>query len=153
MSTPSGHSLLQALHSRQRSRISWSRSSPSAARGSAAESAFTRAFARPRVESSSSRVAMYDGHMTPVADFRHRPMFMHRSAAPRIPPVASKLSLLAYGGGMNGAASRRFSVMAGAVSILSALIPAAWPQSPLRLRLAPFKAYPQLSMVTYTPDQ
>jgi len=37
---------------------------------------------------------MYDGHMTPVADLRHRPMFMHRSAAARIPPAAAKLSLL-----------------------------------------------------------
>src|SRR5260221_3906682 len=138
MSTPSGHSLLQALHSRQRSRISWSRSSPSAARGSAAERAFTRAFARPRVEPSSSRVAMYDGHMTPVADFRHRPMFMHRSAAPRIPPVASKLSLLAYGGGMSGTASRRFSVMAGAVSIFPRVLPPAASERRLHRLLGPY---------------
>src|SRR5260370_30817439 len=138
MSTPSGHSLLQALHSRQRSRISWSRSSPSAARGSAAGSASTGGFARPGVESSSSRVAMYDGHMTPVADFRHRPMFMHRSAAPRIPPVASKLSLLAYGGGMSGTASRRFSVMAGAFTILPPGLPAPPSAHPPPPRLPPY---------------
>ena len=39
MSTPSGHSLLHALHSRHRSRMSCSRSSPSAAVGSGCDSA------------------------------------------------------------------------------------------------------------------
>ena len=58
MSTDSGHSLLHALHSRQRSRISCRRSSPSAACGSGSLSALTSAFARPRVACSSSRVAM-----------------------------------------------------------------------------------------------
>jgi hypothetical protein len=58
MSTPSGHSLLHALHIRHRSSTSCSRESPSAAAGSGVDRAFTSALARPRVESSSLRVAM-----------------------------------------------------------------------------------------------
>ena len=67
--------------------MSCRRSSPSAALGSGCDSARTSALARPRVLCSSSRVAMYDGHITPVDPLRHTPMFMHRSAAPRMPPV------------------------------------------------------------------
>ncbi len=97
MSTPRGHSLLQALHSRHRSRISCRRSSPRAACGSGSDSALTRAFARPRVASSSRRVAMYDGHMVPASVLRQAPMFMQRSAAPRIPPSTSKRRRVASG--------------------------------------------------------
>ena len=75
-----------------------SRSLPRAACGSGVDSAYSRAFARPRVECSSSRVAMYDGHMTPVDSLRHSPMFMQRSAAPRIPPGASKRSRVTSAG-------------------------------------------------------
>ena len=55
--------------------------------GRARDSALTSALARPRVECSSSRVAMYDGHIAPVVLLRHSPMFMQRSAAPRMPPT------------------------------------------------------------------
>jgi hypothetical protein len=57
-STPSGHSLLQALHIRHRSSTSCSRSSARAVCGSPSLSALTSAPARPRVECSSIRVAM-----------------------------------------------------------------------------------------------
>lgn len=36
---------------------------------------------RPRVECSSSRVTMYEGHITPPVLVRHLPMPMHREAA------------------------------------------------------------------------
>ena len=65
---------------------------------------------------------MYDGHMTPVDALRHSPIFMHRSAAPRIPPAALKRSRVAYGGAGGCAASRRCSVIAGAFTIFPGFI-------------------------------
>jgi hypothetical protein len=58
MSTDSGHSLLHALHSRQRSRISRRRSSPSAAPGSGLRECLHERVGAPAVACSSSRVAM-----------------------------------------------------------------------------------------------
>ncbi len=130
MSTSSGHSRLHALHSRQRSRISCRRSSPSAACGSGCDSARTRAFARPRVAWSSSRVAMYDGHMTPVSVLRQRPMFMQRSAAVRIPSGPSKRIVVGSGAARGSAGSRRCSVIGPASTILPGL------RTPLRVEEA-----------------
>ena len=60
--------------------------------GIALEIAARRAFARPRVECSSSRVAMYDGHIAPALSLRHAPTPLHRSIAPANPPSAWKSS-------------------------------------------------------------
>ena len=89
MSTPAGQSDEQPLQDRHRS----SDSATSAERKSLtrlpfASSCSTRA--RPRVESFSSRVARYDGHMTPpppVVSARHLPTPTQRcTAAVRSPP-------------------------------------------------------------------
>ena len=45
--------------------------------------------ARPRVECFSSRVARYDGHMTPVSSLRHRPTPTQRSTAAWMLPSSS----------------------------------------------------------------
>ncbi len=86
--------------------------------GSGSDSALTSALARPRVVCSSSRVAMNDGHITPVDPFRHTPMFMQRSAAPRIPPVASNDRSVVSGWAAGSTGSRRLSVIEGASTIL-----------------------------------
>ena len=120
MSTESGHSVLHALHSRQRSSTSWSPWSPNAPCGSGDDSACTSACARPRVEWRSSRVAMNDGHIVRPAssDFRHAPILAHRFAAPRIPPTASNEKCVATGSARGSDGSRRFSVMRGASTFL-----------------------------------
>src|SRR5699024_4176503 len=65
MSTPAGQSELQALHDRHRSSDSATSRElqPPETTSPFAISCSTRA--RPRVESFSSRVAKYDGHMNP----------------------------------------------------------------------------------------
>ena len=109
--------------------MSCRRSSPSAALGSGCDSASTSAFARPRVLCSSSRVAMYDGHITPVDPLRQTPMFMHRSAAPRMPPVAAKESRVDSAGAGRSATSRMFSVIGGALTIFPGFISASGSKS------------------------
>ena len=104
--------------------MSWSRSSPSAARGSGCDNASTSALARPRVLCSSSRVAMYDGHITPVEPLRQTPMFMHRSAAPRMPPVLANESRVESSNTLGSATSRRLSVIGGALTIFPGFISA-----------------------------
>ena len=73
MSTLDGHSALHPLHSRHRSITPIIRSLVSASCGSAPDIAPRNAFARPRVECSSSRVTMYDGHIVPPRTLRHAP--------------------------------------------------------------------------------
>ena len=79
---------------------------------------------------------MYDGHITPVPALRQAPMFMHRSAAPRIPPTTSKSSLVRIGPGSGSAASRRWSVIAGASTILPGFITLRGSNSALTSRIA-----------------
>ena len=49
-----------------------------------------RALARPRVECSSSRVAINDGHIPPSIFFRQTPFPLHISTARWNPPSAEK---------------------------------------------------------------
>src|SRR5258705_11837350 len=92
MSTFDGHSALQPLHSRQRSITSYRRRPVNSLAGTLPESTARSALARPRVECSSSRVAMYDGHMVPSSFFRHTPTPLHISTAAAKPPWAEKSS-------------------------------------------------------------
>ena len=85
MSTDDGHSALQALHSMQRSITSNMRSLVSSSCGSVPDSAARSALARPRVECSSSRVAMKLGHMVPSVRLRQMPAPLHISTA-RVKP-------------------------------------------------------------------
>ena len=95
MSTLDGHSALQALHSRQRSITSYK---PFAGElllwAPAPRSRFASALARPRVECSSSRVPMYDGHMVPSSFLRHSPMPLHISTARAKPPWPLKSNVV-----------------------------------------------------------
>ena len=60
--------------------------------GSLPESTARSAFARPRVECSSSRVAMYEGHIVPSSVLRHAPTPLHISTAAAKPPCVEKSS-------------------------------------------------------------
>ena len=83
MSTPAGQSDEQPLHDRHRS----SDSASSAERKSLTSVPFASSCStreRPRVESFSSRVARYDGHITPplaVVSARHLPTPTQRCTA------------------------------------------------------------------------
>ena len=90
ISTFDGHSALQDLHSRHRSRTSNVRFDVSWSTGNFPEIAALRTFARPRVVCSSSRVAMYEGHIAPMLSFRHAPTPLHISIAPANPPSLRK---------------------------------------------------------------
>src|SRR5215510_2040189 len=92
MSTLDGHSALHPLHSRHKSMTSWSRRPVKALAGSAPDRTASKAFARPRVECSSSRVAMYEGHMVPSSVLRHTPTPLHISTAAAKPPWLPKSS-------------------------------------------------------------
>src|SRR6266571_2453275 len=87
-STPTGHSALHARHSRQRSSVSSTPSSPSPASASRPVIARRSVFARPRVTSFSSRVAMYDGHIVPSSFLRQAPTPLHISTARPKPPYS-----------------------------------------------------------------
>ena len=63
--------------------------------GTRPDSTARRALARPRVECSSSRVAMYEGHMVPSSVFRQTPTPLHISTAAANPPWAEKSSSVA----------------------------------------------------------
>ena len=88
MSTPAGHSVLQALHATQVPRTSRNSSTPIAPSGTAPHTTPWSALARARVERSSSRVAAAGGHMVPVC-FLQRPEPKHRSTAGPNPPSAA----------------------------------------------------------------
>src|SRR5258705_12583654 len=90
MSTLDGPSALQPLHSRQRSIPSWRRLPVNSLAGSRPESTLRSALARPRVECSSSLVAMYDGHIVPSSFLRHSPTPLHISTAAAYPPCCEK---------------------------------------------------------------
>src|SRR6266852_4626571 len=92
MSTLDGHSALQPLHSRQRSITSKRRRPVKSAAGTRPESTARRALARPRVECSSSLVAMYEGHIVPSSFLRHSPTPLHISTAAAKPPCFEKSS-------------------------------------------------------------
>ena len=81
MSTPESHSALQALHSRQRSSAWCSLGPVKSASGNNPDRAARSRFARPRVECSSSLVAMKEGHMEP-SSLRQAPIPLHISTAP-----------------------------------------------------------------------
>ena len=89
MSTLAGHSVLHALQLKQRDRAC-SRSSDPKRFAPVPLNSWRNRFARPRVESRSSRVAIYDGHITPpdAANFRHTPAPLHRPSAAPKPPSA-----------------------------------------------------------------
>src|ERR1700728_21798 len=89
MSTETGHSDLQALQERQRSKESltcwffhWSgRTSPCMSSHNM--------WARPRVEWSSSPVAMKEGHMVPASVLRQAPTPTQRRVADAREPLSS----------------------------------------------------------------
>ncbi len=88
MSTPAGHSVLQALQATHVPSTSANSSSPMAARGTAPQTTPWRALARARVAWVSSRVAAAGGHMVPVA-FLQSPAPKQRSTAGANPPSAA----------------------------------------------------------------
>ena len=87
MSTLTGHSLLHARHSRQRSRASCRPGSSSPCGPSWPVIARRSTLARPRVECASSRVAMYEGHIVPSPVLRQAPTPLHASTARPKPPL------------------------------------------------------------------
>src|SRR5262245_33127446 len=97
MSTLDGHSALQPLHSRQRSITSNRRLPVNSPAGARPDRTARSALARPRVECSSSRVAMYEGHIVPSSFFRHTPTPLHISTAAAKPPCSEKSSSV-FGG-------------------------------------------------------
>src|ERR1043166_2809185 len=92
MSTLDGHSALQPLHSRHRSITSWSRLPVNSSAASRPFSTLRGALARPRGECSSSRVAMYEGHIVPSRVLRHTPTPLHISIDAAKPPCEEKSS-------------------------------------------------------------
>ena len=70
ISTEAGHSLLHALHDRHNMSDSYSASSANPFGSRSPLNASWSSRARPRVECISSRVAMYDGHITPASVLR-----------------------------------------------------------------------------------
>ena len=92
MSTFDGHSALQPLHSRQRSITSYRRRPVNSLAGRRPESTARSALARPRVECSSSFVAMYDGHIVPSSVLRQAPTPLHISIEAAKPPCSEKSS-------------------------------------------------------------
>ena len=83
--------------------------------------------------------------MTPVVLLRHRPMFMQRSAAPRIPPVTLKSSRVRNPTGGGSTASRRFSVIGGASTILPGFSRFCGSNSCLTERMASYSSSPKIS--------
>ena len=105
MSVPVGQSDAQPLHARHRSSASVTAGSrrPSTSEPS---SASWRIRARPRVLSFSSRVAAYDGHITPGGEgATHAPTPVHRWTA--APKESSWVSRNAVRTGLTGRAGRR----------------------------------------------
>ncbi len=92
MSTPAGHSVLQALQATHVPSTSRNSPSPMAARGTAPQTTPWSALARARVARASSRVAAAGGHMVPEA-FLQRPAPKHLSTAAPNPPSAAYESL------------------------------------------------------------
>ena len=82
MSTPVGHSLLQALHETHSFIVSVISSLIKASFPSCPERANLRELALPLVESFSSLVTLKDGHITPPSNFLHDPLLLHISIAP-----------------------------------------------------------------------
>ena len=117
MSTLEGHSALHALHSTHRSSESKRRLPASSSGGSAPAMIMRSIVARPRVECSSSRVAMKEGHMPP-SSFRQAPWLLQPSTWRAKPPSAEKsmyvgTSMFDVSGEM-----RRFSRRVGVSMIL-----------------------------------
>jgi hypothetical protein len=72
-------------------------------------------------------------------------MFMHRSAAPRMPPTTSNRRRVRTGGASGSAASRRLSVIAGASTILPGFIRPSGSKIPLTVRMASYNSSPKIS--------
>ena len=92
MSTPVGHSRLQALqptHSDIDSAISLEEK---ALGPSCPVSARRSVLARPRVEWVSSPVARNEGHITAASRLRQAPLLLHISTAPENPPQVDQSS-------------------------------------------------------------
>src|SRR5580704_13805186 len=87
ISTPVGHSRLQALQETQSFSVSAISSEAKAPTPSCPDSASRKLLARPRVTSRSSRVTRYEGHIAPPASLRHSPLLLHISTAPESPPA------------------------------------------------------------------
>ena len=88
ISTPVGHSRLQALQDTHSFMVSAMSGLAKASAPSWPESARRRLLARPRVESISFRVTRKDGHITPPVNLRQLPLLLHISTAPCRPPAA-----------------------------------------------------------------
>ena len=141
MSTPEGHSALQALHSTQRSSASAMRSPVMSAAGRPPLSAWRSRLARPRVECSSSRVTMKEGHMAP-SNLRQAPCPLHCSSAPARPPSARKSSTVAGVSLTVSGPRRRLSSKGGVSMILPGLSSPCGSKARLRSRKAPISAGP-----------
>ena len=102
--------------------MSYSRFSASAAVGSAPDIADRSAFALPRVECSSSLVAMNDGHITPPSVLRQAPCPLHISIPRANPPSCAKAKPVFRRGGEYSGPMRRFSVIGCAFTILPGFI-------------------------------
>src|SRR5512134_2778519 len=118
MSTLDGHSALHALHSRQRSMTSCKRLPVNSDLGTSPAITLRKALARPRVECSSSRVPMYDGHMVPSSFLRHSPMPLHISTARAKPPCSLKSKVVCGSQVLYCGLIFNDSVIAGASTIL-----------------------------------
>src|ERR1700733_5952661 len=99
MSTPVGHSRLQALHDTHRWGASYSSCEVRPSGPSWPVSASRRPFARPRVTWCSSSVTRYDGHIAPPVLLRHAPLLLHISTAPVKPPHSDQSSSVSSGRG------------------------------------------------------
>ena len=88
ISTPVGHSRLQALQDTQSFMLSAISGLARALAPNWPERARRRLLALPRVESVSFPVTRNDGHITPPVNLRQLPLLLHISTAPCRPPAA-----------------------------------------------------------------
>ena len=86
ISTFEGHSALQALQLKHRSIISFILELVISSKGKPPVIIVLNALALPRVECSSSLVAIKEGHIVPEVTFRHAPCPLHISIAEFMPP-------------------------------------------------------------------
>src|SRR5262249_22583948 len=89
--------------------------------GARTESTARRALARPRVECSSSSVAMYEGHMVPSSFIRQTPIPLHISTAAAKPPWPEKSRSVSGSHVRYPAPYRSDSVIGGASTMLPGL--------------------------------
>ena len=87
ISTPVGHSRLQALQATHNFIVSVISLLVSAFLPNCPERANLSELALPLVESFSSFVTLKEGHITPPSSFLHDPLLLHISIAPWRPPA------------------------------------------------------------------